>query len=130
MTEAMVEGLNAIDDDAKETKFCSNCGAEIDKRAEVCPKCGVRIKYPMAGVERNADVKSAGIAAVLSFFIPGLGQIYNGQILKGIMLIIGCVISIALCCVLIGIVPLLILWIYGIYDAHDTAQRINEGEIL
>jgi len=26
----------------KPTKFCSNCGAEIDIRAEICPKCGVR----------------------------------------------------------------------------------------
>jgi TM2 domain-containing membrane protein YozV len=29
--------------------------------------------------------KSTGIAAVLSFFYPGLGQIYNGQILKGFL---------------------------------------------
>lgn len=27
----------------KETKFCANCGAEIDTKAEICPKCGVRV---------------------------------------------------------------------------------------
>lgn len=26
-----------------------------------------------------------GLAAVLSFFIPGLGQIYKGQILRGLV---------------------------------------------
>ena len=30
------------------------------------------------------------VAAIASFFIPGLGQIYNGQILKGILFIIMC----------------------------------------
>ncbi len=29
-----------------------------------------------------------GIAAVLSFFIPGLGQIYNGDFLRGIIWLI------------------------------------------
>ena len=35
----------------EETKCCSNCGAEIDKDAEICPKCGVRVKAPAAGVK-------------------------------------------------------------------------------
>jgi TM2 domain-containing membrane protein YozV len=26
-----------------------------------------------------------GVAALLSFFIPGLGQIYNGDILRGVL---------------------------------------------
>ena len=25
------------------TKYCQHCGSEIDSRAEVCPKCGVRL---------------------------------------------------------------------------------------
>ena len=28
------------------TKFCSNCGAVIDIKAEICPKCGVRASPP------------------------------------------------------------------------------------
>jgi len=108
---------------AKETKFCPNCGAEIDKEAEICPKCGVRVKVPTVGA------KSPGLAAVLSFLIVGLGQIYNGQIGKGIGLIICYVISILLCFVLIGFILLPILWIYGIYDAYTTATKINAGEI-
>ena len=32
--------------------------------------------------------KSVGLAAVLGFLIPGLGQIYNGQILKGLIVVV------------------------------------------
>ncbi len=28
--------------EGRPTKFCSTCGAKIDKEAEICPKCGVR----------------------------------------------------------------------------------------
>lgn len=35
----------------------------------------------------------AGIAAVLSFVFNGLGQIYNGQIFKGLLIISFCFIS-------------------------------------
>ena len=106
---------------SSETKFCSNCGAKIDVKAEICPKCGVRVKVKAPIVA----MKSPGLAAVLSFLIVGLGQIYNGEIGKGILLIICNVISILLSFVLIGIPLLLILWIYAIIDAYDTANKIN-----
>ena len=35
-----------------------------------------------------ADVKSPGIAAVLSALIPGIGQFYNGDFLRGIFWLI------------------------------------------
>ena len=38
-------------------------------------------------IERPAPAKNPGLAAVLSFFYCGLGQIYNGQIGKGILLL-------------------------------------------
>ena len=113
---------------AKETKFCSNCGEEIDIDAEICPKCGVRVKAPTVG-EKKVGEKNPVLAAILSFLIVGLGQIYNGQIGKGIVLIICYVISIVLCTILIGIPLLVILWIYGIYDAYNTAKKINAGEL-
>lgn len=34
--------------------------------------------------QSNKNTHSLGIAAVLSFFFPGVGQIYKGQILRGI----------------------------------------------
>ena len=74
------------------------------------------------------EIKSTGIAAVFSFFIPGLGQIYNGQIGKGIMYMIVaffCALSTVL---LIGFLLVPIWWIIGIVDAYKTANKINCDE--
>lgn len=106
-------------------KFCSNCGNEIDEKAEICPKCGVRVKP----VSIRTEKKSSGIAAIASFFIPGLGQIYNGQIGKGIMFIIISIIFALLMIVLIGFILLPLFWVYNIYDAYKTAERINAEQI-
>lgn len=70
-------------------------------------------------------MKSAGLAAVLSFFINGLGQIYNGQILKGLIIIAVQIINGALTLILIGWIPLAIIWVWAIYDAYNVANKIN-----
>jgi TM2 domain-containing membrane protein YozV len=70
-------------------------------------------------------MKSAGLAAVLSFFISGLGQIYNGQILKGLVIIVFQVINGALTTILIGWIALAIVWVWAIIDAYREAERIN-----
>ncbi len=70
-------------------------------------------------------MKSAGLAAVLSFFISGLGQIYNGQILKGLIIIVVQVINGALTTILIGWIPLAIVWVWAIIDAYREAGKIN-----
>jgi TM2 domain-containing membrane protein YozV len=71
------------------------------------------------------SMKSAGLAAVLSFFISGLGQIYNGQILKGLVIIVVQIINGALTTILIGWIPLAIVWVWAIIDAYREAERIN-----
>ena len=96
---------------------------------------------------RTPEKKSSGVAAIASFFIPGLGQIYNGQILKGILFIILCGFLILLGIImitfgmlaaigtgnvfagspiiLIGIILYPIFWMYNIYDAYNTAERTH-----
>lgn len=37
----------------KDKKFCTNCGEEIDIKAEICPKCGVRQSPPPAQTEEQ-----------------------------------------------------------------------------
>ena len=106
------------------TKFCQHCGAKIAFEAEICPKCGVRVKEPSASPEK----KNPGLAAILSFFFTGLGQIYNGQIGKGIIFgIIGFILALT---ILIGIGLFLypLFWVYNLYDAYNTAKKINAGE--
>ncbi len=61
----------------------------------------------------------------MSFLLPGLGQIYNGEIMKGLILIIIDAINAALMFVLIGFVTHAITVIYAVYDAYKTAERIN-----
>lgn len=102
----------------------------------------------------NREQKSTGIATVLSFFIPGLGQIYNGQILKGVLFLImipliivigvvimatnthqtcnwwGCSPSLDPSSIGIGFLVIIIFvpifWIYNLYDAYNTAKRTWE----
>jgi TM2 domain-containing membrane protein YozV len=108
---------------SKNFKYCFNCAAEIDARAEICPKCGVR--QPSL---QKTEFKSPGLAAVLSFLIPGLGQIYCGKIGKGILFLVLAIVSAVLIIIfLIGIPIYIIVWVINILDAHKTAKRINEG---
>ena len=71
--------------------------------------------------------KNPSVATILSFFFMGLGQIYNGQIGKGIIFIILYGISVALMWVVIGFITTPILWIYGMVDANNSAKKINEN---
>lgn len=73
-------------------------------------------------------MKNAGVAAVLSFLIPGLGQIYNGQILKGLIIVVIQLINIALMNVLIGFITYPIVLVYAVYDAYRKAESINRRQ--
>lgn len=72
----------------------------------------------------NQDIKyhkNISIAILLSIFIVGAGQMYNGQILKGIIFII-------IYYLIIFLSPIFILiWIYNIYDAYKNAKNINNN---
>lgn len=105
------------------TKYCAHCGTEIDIEAMTCPNCGV-LQTGMQ-TQTQPPIKNEGLAAVLSFFFTGLGQIYNGDIGKGIVLIIIQIINILLMFVLVGLITYPIVWIYGIWDAYNTAKNIN-----
>jgi hypothetical protein len=77
------------------------------------------------GSQMPAGRKSPLLAAIGSFFLPGLGQVYNGEgILKGLLYMIA--ISIGY---LIFILPGFALWLYGIYNAYSVANRMNLGQL-
>ncbi|ADU29038.1 hypothetical protein [Evansella cellulosilytica] len=75
----------------------------------------------------QAPVKSPGIAAVLSALWTGLGQIYNGQIAKGVLLMFIQFINVLLMFVIIGFFTYFAVWIFGMIDAYKTAEFINRG---
>lgn len=90
-----------------------------------------------------------GLAAVFSFIFSGLGQIYNGQILKGlyimsfstvgIILVVVGFVQISFCLIsqffgkgdlvlggallITGFLLITSLGIYNIYDAYNTAKK-------
>ncbi len=65
------------------------------------------------------------MAAVLSALFPGLGQFYNREIGKGIVFILIGIILLYTMTFFVGIVLFPIFWIYNIYDAYDTAKKVN-----
>lgn len=74
-----------------------------------------------------AQERNSGIAAVLSFVIIGAGQVYNGEVGKGILFFLLAFVFLLLTFVLIGLPFLLVLWVYAIYDAYRTAENYNAG---
>jgi TM2 domain-containing membrane protein YozV len=80
------------------TKFCHACGAEIDARAEICPKCGVRQIAHGSG-------KSRPVAALLALFLGGLGihKFYLGKTVLGVIYLIFCW----------TFIPSLVAWVEG-----------------
>ncbi len=76
-------------------KFCSECGAIIKVKAEICPKCGVRQMAKPLAINLGATAqngKSRTAAALLAFFLGGLGahKFYLGQVGLGIVYLIFC----------------------------------------
>lgn len=100
-------------------KFCPVCGAEIKGSYEKGSNTrGLGSEYPK-------QLKVPLISMILSTFFPGLGQIYNGDsLLKGLVFFFGCIFG-----SFMFLIPGLIIWIYGMYDAYSVADKINKREI-
>lgn len=79
--------------------------------------------FPTApGGKVYATGKSPFVAVLLSFFIPGVGQFYNGDAKKGGLMLGGLVLSIILAGVLIGIIGIFAVWIWSMVDAYNVAS--------
>ncbi len=88
---------------------CPSCGGEIlddgayAGQTVACPRCGNELVMPNTAAVQPLTApapaanktsvylyqapKNSGLAAVLSFFYVGVGQVYNGQIGKGLLMI-------------------------------------------
>lgn len=113
--------------------FCRNCGAVISEAAEICPDCGVRQREPPgSAVDRLLEELTQGgnpfVAAGLSVLLPGLGQLYNRELQKGIVVIVASLLAAASAIVAVGFVLYPAVWLYAIYDAYVVADRQSETE--
>ena len=100
---------------------CSQCGAgicfacqqHIIQGRSLCPPCAESTKITV--VPASSHHRTILTALLWSIFLPGMGQVYNGQVIKGIVIFLTS--------------WLVIPWIYGIVDAVTTAQKINRSEL-
>ena len=113
--------------------FCRNCGRVIGADARYCPDCGAEQRPdPSATAPSSAfdsaleDLFEGGnpfVAAVLSAVFPGLGQIYNRELEKGLLVIVATVVAAFSALIVVGFVLLPAVWLYAIYDAYRVAER-------
>lgn len=110
---------------------CARCGTLNLGTAEACRRCGAA---PEAAAVAAAARDDAGLAAVLSLLLPGLGQLYTGRIAValfaiGIPVAIGTVIA----GVLLAIDPLLALALrvaVGLAAAAVALLAIYHGAVV
>lgn len=118
--------------------YCRNCGKELPGNgAAYCPNCGSATGAKQNEsftdrLEQEADKfmnnKEPFISAILSFFWPGLGQVYNGDFKKGLLIQIIYIIS-----WIAGIIffPFLLIppavLVCGIYDGYTEANKMRKG---
>ena len=69
--------------------------------------------------------KSEALALILSLIIPGVGEMYDGKIGKGVVILLLAIISSALMFVLIGFILYPIVWIYSMVDSYNLAKQYN-----
>ncbi|WP_292464506.1 hypothetical protein [Methanolobus sp.] len=67
-----------------------------------------------------SDKKTHGVPALLSFFIPGLGQLIKGHIFKAIGIWVALFISGMLVTFVIGLITTPLLWLWQIFDAYNN----------
>ena len=94
------------------TKRCPYCAEEIHAEAKKCKHCGEMIDASL----RRQKKWNPGTAAVLSFFIPGAGQIYKGEIMEGIFWFVFIVVG------YVFILPGLALHILCVVNAHGKTR--------
>ncbi|WP_228842297.1 zinc ribbon domain-containing protein [Halococcus agarilyticus] len=120
--ERSIDGATTKQPLGSDEVYCWSCGVPIKSAAEICPECGVRQRPPPS----TSQEKSPGLAALASAVWTGAGQIYNGEIGKGIGLMVLMFFSVLAMFVLIGLLTTPLIWGYSIYDAYRTAERTNQ----
>ena len=112
-------------------KYCQSCGAIINKEAEICPKCGVRVKaapfsFGASGTGAGTGDKQRIVYILLGVFLGcfGIHNFYAGYNKKAITQLI-----IALVLGWVFGIGLLISWIWSIIDIV-TITNDSDGEMM
>jgi hypothetical protein len=120
---------------AADTINCPLCGHVLPKNAENCDRCDW-MRRPDAD---TAEGKASDLVAVMLSVIPGLGHVYKGYRLLGLLFVIGAFGAILLGALAatatagFGLALIPIYWfavmfhVYGIHDRVASTER-DEGE--
>ena len=123
--------------------FCSQCGTDNADGARFCAKCGTALAAaapPAAPAEPVSTIRSSAapvvigsaaspsgkspwVAVVLSLFVTGLGQLYNGDWKKGLVMFGGAVLGL----LFTGGIATFVIWVWAMIDAHQVAS--GKGKI-
>lgn len=71
--------------------------------------------------------KNAALAALASFFIPGLGSLIIGRVGWGVTIFCAYVLAWLSLIVLVGFVLIPAVWVWGMVDAYVGAQSWNRA---
>ena len=105
-----------------EKKFCAQCGQAVNANQAFCTGCGNTLQQTgfRINVAGQKMIQSNGISAVLavilSCLIPGIGQIYLGQTLKGVLILVGTFVT--------GPVG----WVIAMIDAYLIGKKLESGK--
>jgi TM2 domain-containing membrane protein YozV len=101
------------------TRFCRICGHERGQPVIIVesppPTYDDRMRVPRQG-------RRPALALILSFFVPGAGQFYNGEAKKGAIILCIWLVSMPLAAYGIGLIGLIGAWIWGMVDAYHVAS--------
>lgn len=130
-------------------KFCKKCGEELEDTDKFCEKCGTKTKAKSSAkksvkIESHSDISMSPsnkhvLPAILSFFVPALGQFVKGQVKWGLViwlwLILGNSLIGALSAGGIGWFSIILfiafnffMWVYQIYDAYNAPEIESKEE--
>jgi TM2 domain-containing membrane protein YozV len=71
--------------------------------------------------------KNPAVSLIISFFLPGVGSMVNGDAGIGIAILLLYLVGVILSFFLIGIPLAIGAWIWGLIDAYQGAQRWNRA---
>ena len=121
-------------------KYCKNCGAKLEDTDKFCEKCGTK---PKPSTKKSVKSETASdisvspsnkhvLPAILSFFIPTLGQFVKGQVKWGLLIWLWFILGNSLIGALSGLfgwfsiilfsVFNIFMWVYQIYDAYNAPE--------
>lgn len=96
-------------------KKCPFCAEQIQDEAIICRFCQRTVATGEIAAAVAPRAANPGVAAVMSFFIPGLGQIYGGRVGMGLIFLL-----LVITGYIVLILPGLVLHIVCIVDAYNS----------